>query len=184
MTPVSGFFDTFKDILEKLEGAGIQYMVVGSIASIIYGEPRMTKDMDVVVSAKPEDAKKFGSLFPIQGFYCPPEDVLIDEIVSRGQFNLIHHESGLKVDIVVCKATPHSILEFSRRKRTSFWKGFEAFVVSPEDLIIKKLEYYREGGSEKHLADIRGVLANTEIDRGYLETWLLNLQLSQQWAKV
>jgi hypothetical protein len=174
----------FQDVLARLEEAKIPYMVVGSLSSIVYGEPRMTKDMDIVVDVPAQDASKFEFYFPFSGFYCPPGDILKDEIVNRGQFNLIHHESGLKIDVIVRKQSPHSIEEFKRRKKISFWKGFEAFIASPEDVIIKKLDFFREGGSEKHITDIRGILASTELDRAYLEKWIQSLGLETVWQKV
>ncbi len=174
----------FQDVLARLEEAKIPYMVVGSLSSIIYGEPRMTKDMDIVIDVPAQDASKFELYFPFSGFYCPPADILKDEIINRGQFNLIHHESGLKIDVIVRKQSPHAIEEFKRRKKISFWKGFEAYIASPEDVIIKKLDYYREGRSEKHLNDIRGILASSEIDKAYLEKWLTQLGLSEIWKKV
>ena len=97
---------------------------------------------------------------------------------------MIHHESGLKIDMMIRKQSPHAIEEFRRRRRISFWKGFEAFLACPEDVIIKKLEFYREGGSEKHLTDIRGILANTKVDQDYLDNWLTELQLGKYWSKL
>ncbi len=174
----------FRDVLERLEGAQIPYMVVGSLSSIVYGEPRMTKDMDIVVDVPAQDANKFQTLFPFEGFYCPPAEILNAEIAGRGQFNLIHHASGLKIDVMVRKKSPHAIEEFKRRNKVSFWQGFEAYIASPEDVILKKLEFYREGGSEKHVTDIRGILTNTEVDRTYLDAWIGKLGLAEAWAKV
>ncbi len=174
----------FQDVLTRLEEAQIPYMVVGSLSAIVFGEPRMTKDMDIVIDVRTEDASKFELFFPFSGFYCPPSEILKDEIVHRGQFNLIHHDSGLKIDVIVRKQSPHAIEEFKRRKKLSFWKGFEAYVASPEDVIIKKLDYFREGGSEKHITDIRGILANCELDISYLENWIRTLQLETAWSRV
>jgi hypothetical protein len=89
----------FQDVLARFEEAQIPYMVVGSLSSIVYGEPRMTKDMDLVIDVPAQDAAKFEFYFPFEGFYCPPTEILKDEIIQRGQFNLIHHDSGLKIDI-------------------------------------------------------------------------------------
>lgn len=114
----------------------------------------------------------------------PPSEILKDEIINRGQFNLIHHESGLKIDVMIRKQSPHAIEEFKRRKKLSFWKGFEAYVASPEDVIIKKLDFYRMGVSEKHITDIRGILANSTVDQEYLNRWIQILGLSQYWSKV
>jgi hypothetical protein len=180
----SNILEVFQDVLSKFERAPIPYMVVGSLASIVYGEPRMTNDMDLVVEVQTSDAEKIEKLFPLEGFYCPPIEVLRAEIVSRGQFNLLHHNSGLKIDVMIRKQSPHAVEEFKRRQKLSFSKNFEAFLAAPEDIIIKKLSFYREGGSEKHLTDIRGILANTEVDMPYIQKWVDALSLKQEWDKV
>lgn len=159
-------------------------MIVGSVAAMIYGEPRLTHDMDLVINISPADASKFEGLFPLEEFYCPPKEVLVSEIVHRGQFNLIHHETGLKIDLMVRKETEHALSEFRRRRKVPFWQSLAAYVASPEDVIIKKLDFYRQGGSEKHLTDIRGILAQTEIDKAYLQEWITKLGLMAEWKKV
>lgn len=174
----------FRDLLRRLEGAGIPYMVVGSVASIVYGEARLTRDMDVVVDIRPEDTVRFAGLFDPVEFYCPPVEVLRQEVVERGQFNLLHQESGLKIDVVLRKDTEHGREEFSRRARVPFWEGFDAFLASPEDVIIKKLAFYREGGSDKHLADVRGILAETAVDKEYIGRWVNRLGLAEIWRGI
>lgn len=174
----------FQDVLGRLDEAQIPYMVVGSVCSIIYGEPRMTKDIDIVIDIPVQDAIKFEFNFPFEGFYLPPPEVLKDEIVRRGQFNLGHHETGLKIDVVVRKQSPHAREEFKRRRKIAFWEGFHAFVASPEDVIIKKLDFFREGRSEKHLGDIRGILAHSEVDKDYVSYWVNELGLKKYWEKI
>lgn len=181
---MQGFIQTFFEVLKKLEDTHISYMVVGSMASITYGEPRMTHDLDVVIHISPKDAQKLELIFPYSTFYCPPLELMQAEIVHQGQFNLIHHDSGLKIDLVIRKNTEHAICEFSRKRRVPFWQGSEVFLASPEDIIIKKLEYYRLGGSEKHLKDIRGILAETELDEVYLTGWIEKLSLNKEWLLV
>ena len=176
--------EIFRAVLEKFESHQIDYMVVGSVASIIYGEPRMTRDMDVVIEVAPEKILQFQILFPIQEFYCPPDEVLSEEVARRGQFNLIHHESGLKIDVVIRKNSHHSRIEFERRQKIPFVGNLEVFVASPEDIIIKKMQFYQEGESEKHIYDIRGILANTQVDYKYLNHWIDQLSLCEVWRKV
>lgn len=176
--------DIFLNVIQRFEQKNLPYMVVGSVAAMVYGEPRMTRDLDLVIDVLPSESENIESLFPLNEFYCPPIEVLRSELVHRGQFNLIHHQSGLKIDVIVRKKTEHSIEEFSRRQKIPFWKGVEVFLASPEDIIIKKLSYYREGGSEKHITDIRGILAETPIDHTYLQHWLNRLKLSDEWAKI
>lgn len=181
---VADIFAVYKDVLSRLERAGLEYMIVGSVGSIVYGEPRMTHDIDIVVCLLPQHATVFAQLFPLKEFYCPPPEVLTSEIVDRGQFNLIHHDSGLKIDVMVLKNTPHAKSEFARRVQVELWQGFLAYVASPEDLILKKLDYYREGRSEKHILDIRGIIANTPLDKNYLRTWVKQMRLEEEWKSA
>ncbi len=178
------FIETFQVVLKKLESVDINYMIVGSIASMVYGEPRLTKDMDIVVDIKASDAIKFENIFAAPEYYCPPQEILIDEILNRGQFNLLHVSTGLKVDVMVRKKTAFDDSRFARRQNVELWPNFTAFLASAEDVILKKLEFYREGGSEKHLRDIRGILANTEIDKNYVSHWVSQLNLMNEWQKI
>ena len=144
----------------------------------------MTHDMDIVIQVSPKDASKLDRMFNPDEFYCPPVEVIRSEIVHHGQFNLIHHESGLKIDLVVKKQTDHASSEFGRRQRVPFWKGHEAYCASPEDIILAKLEYFRQGGSQKHVKDIRGILAETQIDETYVRLWVAKLGLEPQWLEA
>ena len=181
---MQGLIPTFLSVIQKLEEKGIPYMVVGSVAAMIYGEPRLTHDLDLVIDVLPKDAIKFEPLFPLEEFYCPPLEVLQSEIIHRGQFNLIHPETGLKIDLMIRKETEHALTEFHRRRKAPFWQGFEVYIASPEDIIIKKLDFYRQGGSAKHLTDIRGILAHTEVDETYMQEWITKLSLRTEWEKV
>ena len=174
----------FSEVIQKLESKNIPYMVVGSVASMVYGEPRMTHDMDLVLDILPEHASKLETLFPLAEFYCPPIEVLNSEITHRGQFNLIHQGTGIKIDIMIRKNTDHSKAEFDRRQKVPFWNNSEVYLATPEDVIIKKLSFYREGGSEKHLKDIRGIMVESEIDKEYLQSWIGKLSLSPEWDKL
>jgi hypothetical protein len=159
-------------------------MIVGSIASMVYGEPRLTRDMDIVIDVGPQDARKFEQLFAQPEYYCPPIEVISDEIQNRGQFNLLHVSSGLKIDVIIKKSTSFDTSRFSRVIRTELWEGFSANLASPEDVIIKKLEYFRVGGSEKHIRDIRGIISNTPTDGAYLQNWIAKLHLQNEWSKI
>jgi len=140
--------------------------------------------MDLVVELKTGSVQKLTAHFDEEEYYLPPEEVIMSETTSRGQFNIIHHDSGLKIDFMIRKDSPHSIEEFHRRRRLPFTSDFSAWIASPEDVIIKKLSFYREGGSEKHLTDIRGIVAQSELDETYLNRWISDLQLKTYWDKI
>lgn len=174
----------FKGILTSLDTNKIDYMVVGSVASMLYGEPRLTADMDVVVEIPLSSVPDFDKIFPSDRFYIPPIEIISQEVVNRRQFNILELASGLKVDFIVRRGDSHSIAEFARRRLITFLPGFDAFVAAPEDIIIKKLIYFREGRSQKHLADIRGIITQTKVDLAYLEYWVEELRLESFWAQV
>ncbi|MFC2074761.1 DUF6036 family nucleotidyltransferase [Bdellovibrionota bacterium] len=181
---MTGPLEVLRDVVSRFESAEIDYFLIGSLASMYYGKPRFTNDIDLVVKIKPSNIKQFEKLFPIEDYYCPPFEVLRDEVVRGGSFNLIHHESGIKVDIVVLKQTEFYDFEYKRRKKVKLTADFEAYIASPEDIIIKKLDFYREGGSEKHLDDIREIVASVDIDLVYLDKWLSHFGLNKIWEKI
>lgn len=181
---MTGLLDVLKDVVQRFDNVGIEYFLVGSIATMYYGRPRFTKDVDLVVRIKARQVAQLEKLFPIEDYYCPPNEILHDEVLRRGSFNLIHQNTGIKVDIVIDKETDFYISEFSRRKKLQIAPGVEVFIASPEDLILKKLDFYREGQSEKHLLDILDILVHIEVDEAYLRDWVEKLNLTEQWKKV
>jgi hypothetical protein len=171
-------------IIEKFESASIDYMIVGSIAGTVYGEPRLTRDIDLVVSISQSAVSKINRLFQEPDYYAPPVEILSQEATRGGQVNILHQPSGVKADLIFKKSTEHAITEFKRRLRVEILRGLEAWVAAPEDVIIGKLRFFREGGSEKHLTDIRGIVANTQLDQEYLKIWLNTLELKTYFEKV
>lgn len=181
---MTGLLDVLKEVIAKFETAGIEYFMVGSMATMYYGQPRFTRDLDLVVRIRPRQVLGFENLFPLSEFYCPPIEVIQDEIQRKGSFNLIHQQSGIKVDLVLDKETDFYISEFARRKKIKINEGLEVYLASPEDLILKKLDYYREGESEKHLNDIRDILMNVQLDEEYLQLWITKMGLTNEWRKA
>jgi hypothetical protein len=172
-------------LIGVLDGMKIAYRVVGSVASTTYGEPRFTNDIDVVVDLHLEDADRFCGFFPAEEFYCY-RDAVIEAIRQRRQFNIIHYESGIKVDVFIPEPGFSGEALLARGRRVTLLPGFDAWFASPEDVILKKLEYYREGGSEKHISDIAGILKvqQEQIDRDYLVATAQRLGLEETWLDV
>lgn len=181
---MNGPLGVLADVARRLESVGIDYFLVGSLAAMYYARPRFTNDVDLVVQIKPTQIKEFHQLFDIEEYYCPPIEIVVDEVMRGGSFNLIHQESGVKVDVMALKQTEYHASEFVRRRSAEILPGVEVMIAAPENVILKKLDFYREGGSEKHLLDVREVLAHAEVDRGYLSEWVVQLGLERQWAKV
>lgn len=168
-------------ILERL---GFRYFVTGSVATIFYGEPRFTNDIDIVVDLPPERISEFCEAFPAD--YYVSEESVRQAVLRKGQFNVIHPASGLKVDVMIPSKDAFDRSRFSRVRRLYPAPDYEVPFASPEDVILKKLEYYLEGGSEKHLRDIAGVLkiSRSQIDLTYIDDWAERLGLAEIWTKV
>ena len=157
-------------------------MTVGSIASNAYGEARTTLDVDVVVFITSAYAARFVSAFPLEDFYCPPVDVIADEASrsERGHFNLLHHDTGYKADVYLATSDAFQAWAFKNRRKLSLG-DLPVSLAPPEYVIIHKLEFYREGGSEKHLRDIRGMLAVTDVDLPLIEAECARRGLTDIW---
>ncbi len=179
--PAPNFFLVFT---RPLHEAGLRYMVTGAVASIIYGEPRMTLDLDLVLELTPETADKIHELFPLEEFYRPPLEVIRLEAgrPQRGHFNLIHHESGLKADVYLSGRDEMHRWGLTRRAKVEL-QGGSLWVAPVEYVILRKLEYYREGASQKHLLDIAGMreLSADKIDFQELEQKILERGLKREW---
>lgn len=167
-----------------LNALGVPWMAVGSIASSAYGERRSTLDVDVVALVGKQHAARFLSVFPETDFYCPPADVIEIESArpEQGHFNLIHHHSIYKADIYIATGSEFERWAF-RHRRPLVTGEIPVWLAPPEYVIIHKLEFFREGGSEKHLRDIRGMLAVTDIDRSFLEKEIGERDLTGAWQQ-
>lgn len=171
-------------LLDVLERQGLPYAITGSHASMAFGEVRFTNDIDVIVGLTPRSLPEFTRAFPSDEFYVS-EDGARAAVLKGGMFNIIHPASGQKIDVIVPQGEPGR-QQLSRAVRAPALSGREACFVSPEDLILGKMEYYREGASEKHLRDIAGVLKvwGDRLDRGYVTTRASRLGLGQIWEAV
>lgn len=180
--------DFLRVFIDPLEENKIPYFVTGSVASIFYGEPRLTHDIDIVIHLDPKDVSRFVALFPLEHFYCPPDEVIRIEIQRRpfGHFNLIYHETGFKADIYPDAADPFHQWAFENRKRIELGTNLALWLAPPEYVIIRKLEYFREGGSEKHLEDIAKMLAQLgdDVDSDFLESEVEKRSLGKAWKRV
>ncbi|MGB3860695.1 MAG: hypothetical protein WBE11_07625 [Candidatus Aminicenantaceae bacterium] len=172
-------------IVECFEKLKISYFVTGAIASIAYGEPRFTNDIDVVVDMKLTHVEAFKSYFAENEFYLDVNS-MEKAIYRRHQFNIIHPASGLKVDVIISKRDDFDQSRFARIKKLNVTETKSANFASPEDVIIKKLEYFKKGRSEKHLRDIASMLkiSSELIDSAYITTWAKKLSLNEIWEEI
>ena len=174
--------EVLKVVTGRLAGAGIPYMVTGSIATNFYAVPRMTRDIDIVVELAEEDADRVVALFQ-DDFYIDSEAVE-SAVRAKTIFNMIHNGFIIKVDMVVRKNTDYRREEFSRRRCVSV-EGHEVQIVAPEDLILSKLEWAKDSRSEVQLDDVRNLLANvSDLDRDYLGRWAGRLGVESLYREV
>ncbi len=177
--------DFLKTVVGTLEAQGVAYMVVGSFVSSRFGEARFTNDVDIVIDVSETQVLSLCKAFPVPEFYWSQQAAL-DAVRTRRQFNIIHSASANKVDFMIVKQTPWGKLEFSRRSRRSIGDECVAFTASPEDVILAKMSFYQEGGSDKHLRDITGILRITgnKVDREYILEWAQHLGLNEVWQMI
>jgi hypothetical protein len=165
--------DIVRDISRRFEQADIPYMLTGSMAMNYYAQPRMTRDIDVVIAIAEEDVDRVAALF--RPDYYVSEENIRESLAHESSFNLIHQESVIKVDCIIRKSSEYRRLEFERRRKISVL-DFATFIVSKEDLVISKLFWAKESHSEIQLRDVRNLLA-TGYDAEYLERWTRELGL-------
>jgi len=179
--------DLIELFVAPLERLGIRYFVTGSVAATLYGEPRATHDIDLVAILTAADGERLAGAFAPPGFYTPPAEVIAIEAgrEGRGHFSVIHSESGLKADFFLAGRDPLHRWAFRHAREYAIGR-LRVRLAPPEYVIVRKLEFYREGGSEKHLRDIRSMLALSRelVDRSALADWIRRLGLEPEWSEV
>lgn len=182
-SPVTDQADLIVLFLRPLEEAGIAYMITGGVASVIYGDPRFTRDVDLVVALPPDHVERLIRAFDAAAFYVPPAEVLGQEAARDrgGHFNLIHRETSLRGDVYVLGDDPLERWAFERRLRLRT-EEVSIFAAPIEYVILRKLEYYRLSGSDRHLRDVAAMLriSGEQVDSAALGSWLDRLELRGQ----
>jgi hypothetical protein len=176
---VQNELDIVRDVSARLEQGGFAYMLTGSMAMNYYAQPRMTRDIDLVVALAPPDTDAVMRLFTPD--YYVSRDAVSHSIAHESLFNLIHQESVIKVDCIVRKNSPYRRAEFERRQRITI-EDFSTWIASKEDLIISKLWWAKDSHSEQQLRDVKN-LACTGCDTGYIEHWTNELGLLTLWEE-
>jgi hypothetical protein len=171
----------------RLDAARIPYMITGSVAAMLYGEPRFTNDLDVVLRLSSSDIEGAVAAFPDAEFYCPPAAVIALESKRplRGHFDIIHRQTGYRADVYLMRCDPLHEWGMAHRKRIPV-EARAIWLAPPEYVIVRKLEYFREGHSEKHLLDIAGMLAISggAIDMPVLDRLIAERGLQGEWQQA
>lgn len=176
--------DVFGYVIDVLNRLRIAYMISDSIASIAYGKPRLTYDMDIIIDLDQSQAKELASSFDKE--WSVDLEGILEAIQKGGHFNIVHFQSGSKIDFFLRGDTEFAQTEFKRRRKEKFDKKRQAIFATPEDIIIKKLDYYQQGRSEKHLEDIQGILEISKelLDFPYINRWTKKKRTYKIWKKL
>ena len=173
-----------EEVASILTRSGIPYMVTGSFASSMLGMPRTTRDLNVVIAPEPDQLQCLIPALNPDAWYIDPT-VVRDAVERKTKFNVIHLDSGWKVDVILRKNRPWSREEFSRRTPLLVG-GTEIMFLRAEDSILSKLEWVRQGGSLRQIEDAGTVLdmQGDAIDFEYLEHWAKELDLVDLLDKI
>lgn len=164
-------------LLSVLDRMEISYSIGGSVASSTHGLPRTTMDVDLVANLRPDQIDEFSAA--LQGEFYVDAQTIRDAFARGRSFNLIHNASAYKFDIFPLREDVYSRTAFGRRRFTEVRalgpQPIECAVASPEDTMLRKLEWYRAGGetSERQWNDLRGILrvSGPVLDYAYLREW-------------
>lgn len=165
----------------------IPYLVTGGVAAVIYGEPRMTRDIDLIVRLRPSDATRFAAAWDAEEFYVPPVEVIAEESrrPAHGHFNVFHHDTSLRADMYLSGSDPLNAWAFNHTVRRQV-DGDEVVMAPIESVILGKLRFYQMGQSTRHLRDINAMLqvSGEATDRAVLEQWAARLGVLREWQQA
>ena len=158
--------DVLQDVSRRLESARIAFMLTGSMAMNYYAQPRMTRDIDLVIKIAADQTDVIVGLF--KDDYYIDRVAIRKAIAQRSLFNIIHNQTIIKLDCIVLKDEQYRQEEFSRRRQVTLG-GFDTWIVSREDLILSKLYWARDSRSELQFRDIKNLLSS-DCDLSYLQS--------------
>lgn len=173
--------------IAPLEKEGIPYLITGGVASVIYGDPRFTRDIDLVLDLSTAAAPRLVSAFTEDAFHLPPFEVLLEEIARApgGHFNIIHRDTALRADVYLSGNDPLHAWAFEHGRRIPVG-DLEISVAPLEYVLIRKLQYHAMSGSDRHLRDIAMMLriSGDLLDHAAMDGWLGRLGLLAAWERA
>lgn len=172
-------------VVKQLDDALIEYMIAGSVASSIHGEPRTTRDIDIVIEVTEASLRALFSSLDRNAIYVDEQQSEQQGVAAGDMFNLLDMHGGWKVDLIVRKARSFSKVEFARRRRADVF-GVSVMVATAEDVVLSKLEWAARSGSSRQVDDARGIVAvqGWALDREYLRLWAAELGVSELLAGI
>lgn len=183
MTQPVGIEPFLGHLAHALEAAGVEYAVVGSVASSFHGEPRGTQDIDIVARILLCDVANLARQFPEEDFYFD-RDMVLDSIRSRQPFNIIDLRTMWKADIIL-PSEPYASEQLARRQRVQL-AGVTVYVATAEDTVISKMRWSKLAESDRQLSDVAGILRvrGTALDRALISALVTRFDLEAQWVKA
>jgi hypothetical protein len=175
----------FGGIIDVFEATGIEYLIWGGVAAVAYGEPRFTRDMDVLVRLRHDQVDTLTRLLEEDGYYVSVEAVR-DALDRHFYFNAIHLETGIKIDFCVAGPDPIYVWAFDHRRVKNFDEFRQARYMPPESVILTKLRAYQEGHSTRHLDDIEAILrvSGRELDLVYVDRAAARIEVLGTWREL
>ena len=166
---------------------GIPYMVTGAVAAVVYGEPRLTRDIDLVIGLRSTQSRRFAAAWPDSDFYVPPPEAIKEETgrASGGHFNVAHHETAMRADVYL--AGTDELMRWGLERAVAHDVDGEPVRFAPvEYVIVSKLRFCQQGGSERHLRDIAGMLSvsGEAVEREAVAGWARRYGVMKQWRKA
>ena len=170
-------------VAQRLDAASIPYMITGSFAVTVYAEPRLTNDVDIVISLPASRSRNLLGLFQ-DDFYIT-EEAVADAFSGLGMLNIIHNETVFKCDFILLKNDDFSRSAFERRQ-FHILQGYRLAFMSVEDLILQKLLWNSQTPSEQQVLDVRKLLrANRQtLDTTYCLTWATRLGVENELKQL
>jgi hypothetical protein len=183
--------DFNRRLIATLEELGVEYAIGGSVAAMMYSQPRLTIDVDVMVAAPVNQLSQLVKEVQSWQVYISPLETIVETSIPYGlPFNIIDGTIGTKADLYVAKNTGLDASAVERRRRLVWDRetGAEAWFLSPEDVILYKLSYYRQGGevAQKHPTDIAHMLdvIGSQLDLAYLGKWAAEIGVADLWLAL
>jgi hypothetical protein len=179
--------DLLARFVAPLHGLGLPYMVTGGAAAIVYGDPRLTNDIDLVLAMRPADAARVAWALQAEDTYVPPVEVLEVEAGRpvHGHFNVVHSPTSLRADVYLAGDDPVHAWGLARRRHIHVG-ALTVALAPPEYVIVRKLQYAAMGGGDRHLRDIHRMLERqlVPIDREAITRHAQSLGVHETWTRA